>query len=82
MRAHPELTSTFLSLRAAAELAERKIADPLDRERFLALVKDAMAASIHAGQPLPSVKLRNVARTPSRQSEEMPPKRITDERTR
>src|SRR5262249_30892516 len=40
---HPELVSTYLSLRGAQAIAERRIADPRDRERFLALVREAMA---------------------------------------
>jgi hypothetical protein len=59
VRAHPELKSTFLSVRAAEEFAARRIADPKDRERFLELVRGAMAGSIQKGEPLPSAPLRN-----------------------
>ena len=38
-----------LSLRGAEEIAERRIADPKDRERFLALVREAMASSVKNG---------------------------------
>jgi hypothetical protein len=58
VRAHPELKSSFLSVRAAQEFAARRIADPKDRERFLSLMREAMAASIHRGEPLPAVRLR------------------------
>jgi hypothetical protein len=58
VRAHPELRSTFLSVRAAEEFATRRISDPKDRERFLALVRGAMAGSIQKGEPLPAVRLR------------------------
>jgi hypothetical protein len=64
LRAHPELKSTFLSVRAAEEFAANRIANPEDRERFLELVKGAMSASIHKGEPLPSSSLRD--RTPER----------------
>lgn len=64
VRAHPELKSTFLSVRAAEEFAAKRIANPVDRERFLDLVKGAMSASIHKGEPLPSTSLRD--RTPER----------------
>jgi hypothetical protein len=64
VRAHPELKSTFLSVRAAEEFAARRIANPEDRERFLDLVKGAMSASIHKGEPLPSTSLHE--RTPER----------------
>lgn len=59
VRAHPELKSTFLSIRAAEAFAEQRIADPKDRERFLELVRGAMAGSIHKGEPLPSVRLQD-----------------------
>jgi hypothetical protein len=55
---HPELISTYLSLRGAQAIAERRIADPKDRERFLALVREAMGKSINGGDPLPSIRLR------------------------
>jgi hypothetical protein len=63
VRAHPELKSSFLSVRAAQEFATRRIADPKDRERFLSLMREAMAASIHRGEPLPAVRLRDPSRT-------------------
>jgi hypothetical protein len=59
VRAHPELKSTFLSLRAAEVFAAQRIADPNDRARFLDLVRTAMAGSIRKGEPLPSVRLRD-----------------------
>lgn len=59
VRAHPELKSTFLSLRAAEAFATQRIADPNDRARFLDLVRTAMAGSIRKGEPLPSVRLRD-----------------------
>ena len=62
VKAHPELASTFLTLRGAQELAERRIADPKDRERFVALVREAIAGSIQKGQPLPTVSLRTEGR--------------------
>jgi len=58
VKSHPELASTYLSLRGAREIAERRIADPQDRERFLNLVREAMAKSIKNGDPLPVVELR------------------------
>jgi hypothetical protein len=58
VRAHPELKSTFLSVRAAEEFAAKRISNPEDRERFLELVRGAMAGSIRKGEPLPSTSLR------------------------
>ena len=59
VRAHPELKSTFLSVRAAEEFAAKRISNPQDRERFLELVRGAMAGSIRKGEPLPSTSLRS-----------------------
>jgi hypothetical protein len=59
MKERPELRSAFLSVRAAEEFAQKRIADPKDRERFLQLVKAAMSASIRRGEPLPSISLRH-----------------------
>ena len=59
VRAHPELKGTFLSLRAAEDFAATRIKDPQDRERFLTLMKGAMAGSIRKGEPLPAVRLRD-----------------------
>lgn len=70
-KSHPELVSTFLSLRGAQVIAERRIADSHDRERFLALVREAMAKSIHNGHPLPSLRLRERLK----QTEKTPPAR-------
>jgi hypothetical protein len=58
VKAHPELMSTYLTLRGAQEIAQRRIADPKDREKFVALVREAMAGSIKRGDPLPVVRLR------------------------
>lgn len=67
VRAHPELKSTFLSLRAAEDYAARRISNPEDREKFLTLVREAVAGSIKKGEPLPAVRLRDQSkiRTPT-----------------
>ena len=64
VRARPELVSTYLGLRGAEQIAERRIADPKDRERFLALVREAMARSIERGEPLPAVRIREKPKAP------------------
>jgi hypothetical protein len=75
VRAHPELKSTFLSVRAAEEFAAKRIASPEDRERFLELVKGAMSASIHKGEPLPSTLLRGRTVEPAAPPKTRDPKR-------
>ncbi|MGH8254621.1 MAG: hypothetical protein ACRET0_00195 [Steroidobacteraceae bacterium] len=76
---HPELASTFITLRGAQAIAERRIADPKDRERFLALVREAIAGSIQKGEPLPAVRLRD---EPSTQRPAPAARRGEDDRTR
>jgi hypothetical protein len=75
-KSHPELVSTYLSLRGAQAVAELRIADPKDRERFIELVREAMAKSIHNGEPQPAIRLRD--RRPRREPDTpllRPPKR-------
>lgn len=59
VRAHPELRSAFLSVRAAEEFAAQRIANEADRAKFLDLVRGAIAGSIKQGEPLPSLRLRS-----------------------
>lgn len=55
---HPELKSTFLTLRAAQALAERRLPNAEDRERFLKLVQEAIHQSALKSEPLPAPSLR------------------------
>jgi len=57
VREHPELKSTFLTLRAAEAFAERRIRNPQDRTRFVELVRSAITGSIRKGEPLPEVRM-------------------------
>jgi hypothetical protein len=75
VRAHPELKSTFLSVRAAEEFAAKRISNPDDRERFLELVRGAMAGSIRKGEPMPSTSLRTRSQEPSGPPKPGTPKR-------
>ena len=70
----PELP-TFLTLRGAQELAARRIANPADQERFVALVREAMESSIKKGEPLPNVRMNERA-------DQKPPSPRKDEPTR
>jgi hypothetical protein len=64
--AHPELKSTFLSVRAAEEFAKQSIQNPKDRAKFLELVRGALAGSIQKGEPLPGISLRKQKEVPER----------------
>jgi len=70
IKQHPELRSSFLSVRAAEAFANARIVSPEDRVRFLTLVRGALSTSIHEGAPLPNVRLkdRSPARTVSPQT--------------
>jgi hypothetical protein len=77
VKEHPELASTYLTLRGAEKVAEQRIADPKDRARFVALVREAIASSIKKGEPLPTVRVREGS-TPAPDS----PAKRKDEPTR
>ena len=73
VRQHPELVGTYLQLHAA-QLAARRIRDPEDREKFVALVRAALADSVARGDPLQPVRLRDRAgRAPERKPPEREP---------
>ena len=59
VKRHPELLSSFLSVRAAEEFANHRIASVADRQRFLELIRGVLSASIHEGAPLPNVRLKD-----------------------
>jgi hypothetical protein len=71
VRQHPELVGTYLQLHAA-QLAARRIRDPEDREKFVGLVRAALADSVARGDALQPVRLRDRA---SRVPERKPPER-------
>jgi hypothetical protein len=82
VKAHPELKSAFLSVRAAEEFASKRISDPRDRARFLELIRGAMAGSIQNGTPLPSVRLRDTSKGAKDSTAKVPVTRQRDEPTR
>jgi conjugative element/phage-associated large polyvalent protein len=65
VKAHPELTGTYLHVRAA-ELVSQRFRDPEDRQKFVSRVRSALAESVARGDLLPPVKLRErAARRPN-----------------
>ncbi len=56
-RKHPELVGSYLQVRAA-ELASQQLRDPQDQKRFVEKVREALAASVARGEPLPPVRLK------------------------
>jgi hypothetical protein len=72
-REHPELVGTYLQLHAA-ELASKRIRDPEDQKKFVALVRKALADSVARGEPLQPVRLRDrPQRVPERKAREREP---------
>jgi Large polyvalent protein-associated domain 7 len=67
VRGHPELTGTYLNLRAA-EIAARSLRDQEDQRRFVQQVRLTLARDIERGEPLQPVRLRERSRV--RQPEE------------
>jgi len=82
VRQRPELKSAFLSLRAAEQLAAKRIANPEDRERFLKMVREAITASVQRGVPLPDINLHKKSPADPVSSSPPPAKRGRDEPTR
>ena len=81
VRAHPELRSAFLSIRAAEEFAAGKIRDPADRARFMDLIRGAMAGSIQNGEPLPAIRIKTPER-PKADPQRPQPAKTRDDPTR
>lgn len=51
-------------VRRLPEIAERRIKDPQDRTRLVALVREG-AGTVQKGEPLPTVRLREPALNPA-----------------
>jgi hypothetical protein len=63
-------------LRGVEQIAERRIADPKDRERVLTLVREAMASFIERGQSLRRSGSVRRPKSPERsQPKELPTRR-------
>ena len=60
VKQHPELAGTYLNLHAA-EIAARRLRDPEDQKKFVALVRGALADAVARGEPLQPVRLREPA---------------------
>lgn len=63
-RKHPELKGSYLSLQEAKLRIEKATKNPEDRSKFIAKVREEMAAAMHRGEPLTPVRMREQVRTP------------------
>ena len=66
IESRPQLVGTYLAVGAAEKLAAQRFADPEDRRRFVAIVREALADAIQRGEALLSPKLREGARVAPR----------------
>jgi putative DNA primase/helicase len=71
VKSHPELAGTYLNLHAA-EIAAKAIRDPQDQEKFVSLVRGALAEGIARGEPLQPVRLRDKVTRDRSQEREVP----------
>jgi hypothetical protein len=66
-REHPELAGALATVRLAELFAAKHLSTDPDRDRFVKLVRDAMARAIEHGVPVPAPKLRETrTRNPGR----------------
>jgi hypothetical protein len=56
VRNHPELIGAYWALDSAGKVAQERIANPESRERFLTLVREALAHATERGEPMPATK--------------------------
>jgi hypothetical protein len=78
VRRHPELASTYFHLKAAEEVASKRIRDPEDQRKFVALVRTAIADSVERGEPLQPMRLKERAE-PTKSAASRPPAREPDQ---
>ena len=77
IRNHPELLGAYWALDSAGKVANARIRNPESRERFVQLVREALAHAIERGEPIAKarsgrarqVKAREEARSTSRAGE-------------
>lgn len=67
---HPGLLGAYFPLDSARKVAEARIGNAESRERFVALVRDALAHATERGERLPSAKLHAPAPAPGRAVED------------
>jgi len=68
VRDRPELAGAYVALRGAELLAAERLPHAVDRGRFVARVREALAARVERGDPWPTVRLRTRTRRPDRES--------------
>lgn len=61
IRNHPELIGAFWALDSATKIASQRIQNPGSRERFVSLVREALAHATERGEPLPAPVPKNAA---------------------
>jgi hypothetical protein len=69
-RAHPELAAAIAWLHLAERLAQSRIADPDDQQRFVAMVREGLAQAVGRSEAIPAPKLRVVAQRPRKEDKQ------------
>jgi hypothetical protein len=66
IRNHPELLGAYWALDSAGKVAEARIRNPESRERFVQLVREALAHAIERGEPIadPRERAEREGKTP------------------
>ncbi len=59
VRNHPELEGAYWALDSAAKTADLRISNPTSRERFVSLMREALAHAAERGAPLPAPRSSN-----------------------
>jgi hypothetical protein len=81
VRNHPELVGAYWALDSAGKVAEARIGNPESRQRFVALVREALAHAAERGEPLPSARQHAQSDPNSQTTKDRGPQRDAD-RTR
>lgn len=64
VRKHPDLTNAFAALRAADVLAQERFDNPLARQKFVALTRDALTRNLEQNKSVPAVTIKEHAGEP------------------
>jgi hypothetical protein len=81
VRNHPELIGAYWALDSAGKVAEARIANPESRQRFVALVREALAHATERGEALPSARQQARSDANPQSTKDQSPQRNPD-RTR
>ena len=82
VRDHPDLLGAYFAIESAQKVAQHRIVNPESRDRFVTLVREALAHAAERGEPLPASRPRLEAAETRSETKNRPPARAEGERTR